>query len=103
MTEWDYPLHDLARYTRKCLHLYVTALLKRLNRRVLKTYRLIEDCARCEDCGRNVHDFTVPDKVWRQVYGSDGGILCYDCFADRCDRRFGVKWRMNIVDFGPIQ
>ena len=102
MSEWKYPIRDLALYTRKYMHIYFFTVLKWLNHRLLKTYSLIEDCARCEDCGRNVHDFIVPDKVWHKVYGSDGGILCYDCFADRCDRKFGVKWRMNITDFSPI-
>lgn len=63
------------------------------NRYLFKTYPLIEDCGRCEDCGRNVHDFRMPDKLWEVVYGNDGGLLCYDCFCNRADEIFHFKWR----------
>lgn len=65
-----------------------------LERQMFKTYA-IYNCARCEDCGRNVHDFIVPDILWKQVYGSDRGVLCYDCFCERADRKFNYKWRMK--------
>ena len=62
---------------------------------MFKTYPLIEDCGRCEDCGRNVHDFLVPDELWREVYGNDGGILCYDCFCDRLNKK-GIYKRISL-------
>ncbi len=76
--------------------IYVWKILRFFNRYFLKTYQLIEDCARCRDCGRNVHDFTVPDWLWIKVWGNDGGILCYDCFANRSDEIFRFKWRMSL-------
>ena len=51
----------LLKYIKKCLHIYAWNMLQWVNKRILKTYPLIEDCARCYDCGRNVHDFGVPD------------------------------------------
>jgi len=80
----------------KFLRIYIWKVLRWLNRRLLKTYPLIEDCARCEDCGRNVHDFWVPDWLWIEVTGSPDGLLCYDCFCDRADRKLGTKWRMKL-------
>ena len=81
----DYPL--------KTLTICLVRITKFMNRYLFKTYPLIEDCGRCEDCGRNVHDFIVPDKLWITVYGNEGGILCYDCFCDRADEKFRFKWR----------
>jgi hypothetical protein len=67
---------------------------QKLNHRLLKTYPLIEDCARCEDCGRNVHDYHVPDEVWIKIYGNEAGTLCYDCFCNRSDK-LGIWYRIN--------
>jgi hypothetical protein len=67
---------------------------QKLNRRLLKTYPLIGDCARCEDCGRNVHDYHVPDEVWIKIYGNEAGTLCYDCFCNRSDK-LGIWYRIN--------
>lgn len=85
-------------YLRKCLRIYIWHILQWINRRVLITYPLIEDCARCRDCGRNVHDFHVPDALWLAVIDSPDGVFCYDCFANRADRVLGVKWRMDLVE-----
>ncbi len=49
---------------------------------------------RCQDCGRNVHDYHVPDIVWMEVIGSDNGVWCYDCFCNRGDEK-GIWWRME--------
>jgi hypothetical protein len=84
-------------YNQKILHVYwkkisdwwrvaTFNIWQKINRKLLKTYPPIEECARCEDCGRNVHDFHVPDEVWIRVYGDESGVLCYDCFCDRTDR-----------------
>jgi hypothetical protein len=67
---------------------------QRINRRFLKTYSLIEDHTRCDDCGRNVHDFHVPDEVWIKVYGNETGTLCYDCFCNRSDI-LGINFRIS--------
>jgi len=85
-------------YLSKCFRIYSWNILNWINRRVLKTYPLIEDCARCCDCGRNVHDYHVPDELWLEVIGKLGGVWCYDCFANRADERLGVKWRMDLVE-----
>ena len=69
-----------------------------LNNHLLKTYPLIVDCARCDDCGRNVHDYTVPDKLWLSIMGHECGILCYDCFCNRADEKFKFKWRMKLTE-----
>ena len=84
-------------YIKKCLHIYTWNILQWINKRVLKTYPLIEECGRCYDCGRNVHDFNVPDKLWEEVVGI-GMVLCYDCFADRSDKKLGFKWRWELQE-----
>ncbi len=96
-------------YDKKMIKIYLNKIKERfrifkwnmwqkLNRRFLKTYPLIEDCARCEECGRNVHDFNVPDDIWLKVHGNDAGILCYDCFANKADEKFDFKWRMDLEE-----
>lgn len=99
------------KYIKKCLHIYIWNILQWINKRFLYTYSLIEDCARCQDCGRNVHDYHVPNKFWLKVTESENGVWCYDCFCNRADKIFGVikdgiliknpmivkfKWRMRI-------
>ena len=74
--------------------------LNKLNKYLLKTYPLIEGCARCEDCGRNVHDFWVPDWLWLKVIGNPNRVFCYDCFCNRADEKLGVKWRMKLEKQG---
>ena len=86
------------RYLSKCLRIYLWNLLQYINRHLLKTYPLIEECARCRDCGRNVHDYHVPDHIWLNVIEGPGGVWCYDCFANRADEKLGLKWRMNLVE-----
>lgn len=51
-------------------------------KRWLSTWRLIP--AYCRGCGRDVHDFHVAGEIWARVAGGEGGVLCYDCFAERC-------------------
>ena len=84
-------------YTKKMLGIYQWNFWHWVNRRLLKTYPLIEDCARCRDCGRNVHDFIVPDDLWIEVIGHNWGVWCYDCFCNRADEKLGLKWRMEII------
>ena len=93
---WDYPLKDIQHSIRKYFHIYYFNVQKWLNRQLLKTYPLIEECSRCEDCGRNVHDFIVPDEIWIEAYGSEHGILCYDCFCNRLDKKRHFKWRIHL-------
>jgi len=92
---WKIPL-ELRYFLRRTRTIY-WLIFHWIERHTFRTY-LIYDCARCEDCGRNVHDFIVPDDLWREVYGSEAGILCYDCFCDRADRKFHYKWRMELSD-----
>jgi hypothetical protein len=77
--------------------MYIWNILQWINRRVLKTYSLIEDCARCRDCGTNVHNFNVPDELWKEVVGKEI-VLCYDCFCDKADRKFKMKWRYELKE-----
>ena len=84
----------MIKYTLKCLRIYWWNILQLINRNVLTTYPLIEDCARCRDCGRNVHDFHVPDELWSKVIGGEG-VWCYDCFCNRADEKLGMKWRTD--------
>lgn len=78
------------------VHIYVWNFFQKLNKKFLKTYELIEDCARCRDCGRNVHDFHAPNEIWLKVIGKEDGVWCYDCFCDRADRKLGYKWRLHL-------
>ena len=87
---------DVLNYSLKTLTICLFRITKFLNRYLFRTYPLIEDCGRCEDCGRNVHDFRVPDDLWKEVYGDESGILCYDCFCNRGDEKFRFKWRMGL-------
>ena len=87
---------SLLEYITQYIRLYVLTVIHWFNYRLLKTYPLIADCARCEDCGRNVHDFIVPDNLWVSVYGDESGVLCYDCFCSRADKKFRMKWRMQL-------
>jgi hypothetical protein len=76
LSEWfAYPL--------KSLHIYLYRVFSWINRHVLLTYPSNNDCARCNDCGRTVHDFQVPNSVWLRVIGSSRGVYCYDCFVER--------------------
>ncbi len=83
-------------YIKKCYHIYMWNILQWINRQVLYTYPLIEDCARCRDCGRNVHDYHVPDEIWLKVIGSEDGVWCYDCFCNRADKK-NIKWKVEII------
>lgn len=67
-------------------------LWHKINRKLLKTYLAIEDCCRCQECGRNAHDFSVPNELWKEVAGSYDGVLCYDCFCDLAQKK-NIKWR----------
>lgn len=96
-------LKNLLDYLIIYLRIYVLTILHWFNRHLLKTYPLIKDCARCQDCGRNVHDFLVPNKIWERVYGSKRGILCYDCFCNRADEKFRIKWRMQIFEWTNLK
>lgn len=97
----------VASYFLKIGRIYVWNTTQFINRHLLKTYPLIEDCARCRDCGRNVHDFRVPDKLWQEVIGSHGGVWCYDCFSNRADEKLGFGWRLRLHDHwekdGPLK
>ena len=82
-------------YTRKTLGIYWNLFLMRINKVFLKTYQSNEDCARCRDCGRTVHDFNVEDELWLAVMSSDTGVWCWDCFAERA-RNKGVSCQSDV-------
>lgn len=66
-----------------------------INNRLLKTYRPDQPFARCMECGRDVHDFSVPDDLWLKVSKSSD-ILCYDCFCDKLEK-INISWRMKLT------
>ena len=33
------------------------------------------------------HDFVMPNDLWNEVNGQPEGILCYDCFCDRAEKK----------------
>jgi len=84
-------------YIKKTINIYIWNILYYINKHVLYTYPLIEECARCRDCGKNVHDFHVPDDLWQKVIGSEG-VWCYDCFCNKADEKLGMKWRLELTD-----
>ncbi len=88
----------MLKYIEKCFHIYVWNILQWINKHILYTYLLIEDCSRCEDCGRNVHDYDIPDEIWLKVIGSENGTYCYDCFVNRADEKFGTKERGKLIN-----
>jgi len=46
----------------------------------------------CKICGRDVHDFIAPDKIWGQIepHIKYGNVVCYDCFCEICKKE-GLK------------
>ena len=42
---------------------------------------LFEGTEICQDCGRHFVLWWAQGDLWRQVYGSDSGILCPACFS----------------------
>lgn len=68
--------------------------LRVLYKSLLRRVRCIP--AYCRDCGRDVHDYQAPAEVWLQVWGNAGGVLCYDCFCERCaDAGLPAVWRLE--------
>lgn len=59
-------------------------------------YELIAEGAKCRDCADFVHDYYVSGKLWLQVIGSYDGVWCWDCFADRADRK-GVDYGIPVL------
>jgi hypothetical protein len=49
----------------------------------------------CKICGKDVIDFQVSDKLWKQIAG-EHNTLCYDCFTKRA-RELGICTIFNIV------
>jgi hypothetical protein len=44
-----------------------------------------ESCERCGHCFRLV--WSVKDPLWKAVYGSSNGCLCFDCFVELAMRQ----------------
>ena len=89
-------------YVKKVFRIYSWKILHWINIRLLKTYPSNRDCARCRDCGRTVHDFIMPTKIWNHVIADinpdsypdgivpsegAGGVWCYDCFCERAHKK----------------
>lgn len=71
-------------------------LWQKLNNHYLQTYKPNDSFTRCDECGRDVHDFQVPDELWYAIEGNEAGTLCYDCFCDKTEKKLGKSWRMNL-------
>lgn len=91
--DWEYPIRDALWILRKLFHILAYKLYWGLTGKFCITYELIAECARCYDCGRNVHDWHAPDWLWEEVIGHEWGVWCYDCFCNRADGKLGVKFR----------
>ena len=41
----------------------------------------------CKQCGRDVYDFQVSDKIWNCIHPKikRGNVLCYECFCKTCE------------------
>jgi len=56
---------------------------------------------RCQDCGKRYRmPWHAPDEVWEKVMGSEGGMLCPECF-DRLAacRGYDLYWSCAIGNF----
>ncbi len=47
----------------------------------------------CQKCGRRVHDFKIPNKIWMKVTEDKTKIYCYDCFCEIADKKI-IKFRL---------
>ena len=73
----------------------------RINNILLKTYRPKYNFTRCDDCGRDVHDFYIDSSIWLQVCKQEE-TLCYDCFCARSDI-CGIDFRGILVSNKEIK
>ena len=81
-------------YTFEMIRIYLFRFWHRFNNKHLLTYRPERDFIRCRRCGRDIHDFTVPDEIWNAV-AKPTDCFCYDCFCDLYENRTGHAWRMS--------
>ena len=49
---------------------------------------------RCRDCGRTYKMvWLASDELWMKIWGGENGLLCPDCFTERCDKLgIFIKW-----------
>jgi hypothetical protein len=73
------------------MRLLIWNFWQKLNEKHLYTYDLIKDRTRCELCGRNVHDYAVPNEIWNKLCKKES-VYCYDCFCDLSDKK-KINWR----------
>lgn len=55
----------------------------------------------CGDCGKKQSlVWTAPDFLWIEVYGSEYGVLCPECFDKRCAKlgKF-IRWTPEEEEF----
>lgn len=86
-------------YVKKSFRIYVFNFFSWINKHILKTYPLIQDCARCRDCGRNVHDFHVSNELWMKIIEKEDGVWCYDCFCNRADEKNLRNFMLEIKEY----
>lgn len=69
----------------------IRVLFKLLKRTLMPTVSF------CKCCGRDVHDFSAPDDIWKEVDSriKFGHVLCYDCFCEVCgELGFPTVWKL---------
>lgn len=54
-----------------------------------------ESCERCGHCFRVC--WSANNKKWREVYGSESGCLCVDCFIELANKR-GIKLDSSSIE-----
>lgn len=54
----------------------------------------------CRSCGRQIHDYVVPNQIWKDVTGwkNGEGLLCYRCFCKLSDKK-GIYYRLMDKNF----
>lgn len=55
----------------------------------------------CKKCGKDVHDFIVPDDIWDEInrHIKYGHVLCYNCFCEKCGE-LGLPsvWQLELSE-----
>lgn len=64
------------------------------------------ECERCKDCGQQYeYVWEADDRLWKHIWGSEGGQLCIPCFTKRCESKgITIEWKASpyqIVGYEP--
>ena len=81
-------------YSVEMIRIYLFNFWHKFNNKHLLTYRPDDNFIRCRRCGRDIHDFIIPNEIWNQV-AKPNDCFCYDCFCDLYEKKTGQIWRMN--------